>query len=344
MANNYIDESFLQKFSRNAKSLNSSLKQFGTIKKEFGRDVALAKLKRELRLISPENYIDFMYSKFENEFKSIIDDYKNNIDKKLADMNSNRKETSKTPIWVCWFQGKDSVPDLCQACLNRIEELKPDNAEIIFLTKDNYLDYVDFPSEIIEKFNNGIIGMANYSDIIRHYLLSTYGGMWIDAAIFLSNDVINKAVNFDFYSIRFSDGKAFNGDISRGLWCNGFLSETKPSIISDFSYNCYIEFWKKYNIAMDYLLCDFILLLGYENIDVIRSTVDMTPLSSNEFRKLNYNLSKPYSVELWNSIMSESDIHLLNRHFDYPITTPEGVKTIYGHMLEITGVICNEKE
>lgn len=337
--NQYIDESFLQKVLRNLKAVSRELHQYGKIRKEFGVSAANMKLKKALRMVSASEYVSFIYSAYEKEILPVLNDYNTHWEEKISKLQENKIKTDKTPIWVCWFQGKETLPDICKACINRMEEIKPENSEIVLLTNENYLDYVSFPREVVEKYNAGLIGMANYSDIIRHYLLSRYGGAWIDAAIFLSNNVLNRLFEYDLYSPKFSDGKEFDGNASRGMWCLGFWATKEISILSNYVYDCLIAFWQKHDIALEYLACDYIIMLLYENNEYVKKLIDDIPIITKDNRELNYHFSEPFSQELWDELMSKSDIHFLNRHFDYPTKTQDGKKTIYGHMLEITGVI-----
>lgn len=61
-----------------------------------------------------------------------------------------------SPIWVCWWQGADAMPDIAKACFNSIK-MHAGTHPVILITGENYKEYVTLPSEIVEKQQKGII-------------------------------------------------------------------------------------------------------------------------------------------------------------------------------------------
>lgn len=88
---------------------------------------------------------------------------------------------NKNMIWICWLQGQEQAPDIIKNCLKSIEHFKKDSQEIILITKQNFRKYTNIPEPIIQKWKRGRISNTHFSDILRVYLMATYGGYWIDA-------------------------------------------------------------------------------------------------------------------------------------------------------------------
>lgn len=106
-------------------------------------------------------------------------------------------------IWQCWLQGRDAAPPLVDFCLRSVEQHRRPNQQIALITEENYAQYVHLPPFIVEKRRNGQIVDAQFSDLLRIYLLATYGGYWIDATCLLTApipDWIDKAPFFMFRS------------------------------------------------------------------------------------------------------------------------------------------------
>ena len=59
-------------------------------------------------------------------------------------------------VWVMWWQGEDSAPELVRMCINSIRK-NANGAEVVVITKDNFREYADIPEYIIEKHKRGII-------------------------------------------------------------------------------------------------------------------------------------------------------------------------------------------
>ena len=91
--------------------------------------------------------------------------------------NNDNSECSM-PIWQCWFQGEENMPNSIKLCLQSIKEFNPDR-EIILITEKNMNEYIKLPDFIIEKYKKGIISRTHFSDILRLYLLKEYGGVWV---------------------------------------------------------------------------------------------------------------------------------------------------------------------
>lgn len=92
-------------------------------------------------------------------------------------------------IWQCWLQGTEQAPDVVRRCLRSVEVYKEAGQQVILLTEDNISDYLELPPYILEKRRKGIIPDAQFSDILRVYLLDKYGGLWIDATCLLTSSI-----------------------------------------------------------------------------------------------------------------------------------------------------------
>ena len=105
----------------------------------------------------------------------------------------------KEIIWQCWLQGLEQAPPLIKFTLNSVNQYKQTNQEIILITEENVGEYITFPEYIIRKRAEGEITPAQYSDLIRIYLLATYGGTWIDATCLLTAPIPQKIIDLDFF-------------------------------------------------------------------------------------------------------------------------------------------------
>ena len=95
------------------------------------------------------------------------------------------KKKASNKVWVCWFQGMENAPKLVQKCYQSLQENLTDR-EIVLITSENMMEYVQFPEFIIEKWKSGIITHTHMTDLLRLELLIQYGGIWIDATVYCS--------------------------------------------------------------------------------------------------------------------------------------------------------------
>ena len=159
---------------------------------------------------------EYVYNTLTSRFSNLIEEYKS----KDIKIGSNSRK-----IWCFWWQGVQNAPNIVKNCVNSIEKYSGDY-ELVVLTKDNYDKYLDIPSDIINKVEDGKISLTSFSDIIRLGLLSKYGGVWVDATMFFSGYVFNEFDDIIFNS-------CFRGE---GRW-SGFFMGGKSNKLFSFAYD-----------------------------------------------------------------------------------------------------------
>lgn len=254
--------------------------------------------------------------KLEEKYNYIIDKYKKKQRKKYH--NSNK-------VWVLWWQGQNEMPELCKICLESMHK-NLINSDIVVLTKKNIRDYVTLPSYIIEHYEKGEISKAHFSDIIRMNLLKDYGGIWLDATIYVSKPITNNKLK-EIKTIKFKCSDKTS--ISKGKWCGFVLGEFNPQLyeyISEF----YLEYWKHHNIIIDYFLMDYIIYIGYKNINWFKEEIESNKNNNENIHMLQKELNSKYNFAEWQKI-NENTLHKLN----YKIPTTYMVNnnlTFYGYI------------
>lgn len=113
-------------------------------------------------------------------------------------IHPSRNDLPQNIIWQYWAQGYDNVPVVVKQCLDSVDKWRGDYT-VIRLTDQNLSDYIQLPDYIIQKKKQGIIPLAQFSDILRVCLLSTYGGVWLDATIMLTGPLPKRYSDMDFF-------------------------------------------------------------------------------------------------------------------------------------------------
>ena len=87
-------------------------------------------------------------------------------------------EHNKVPkiIWAYW---DSDMPSIVKKCIDGWKKYNPDY-NIIVLNKNNYKKYIDIPDDLLnnKNFNDSA---ARFSDLLRLFQLTEYGGIWIDS-------------------------------------------------------------------------------------------------------------------------------------------------------------------
>lgn len=237
-------------------------------------------------------------------------------------------------IWVFWWSGEDAAPDIVKACIRSIRE-NANGHEVIFLDKDTYSDYVSIPESVQKKHNEGIIGHAHYFDLIRLSLLAQYGGMWIDATVFLSQPIPSEIFSQPFYSL-----KTYTRDadyISKSRWCGYFLAGSSDFPLFSFTRDCLIAYWERRDVIIDYLLMDYIFALAYEHMEEVKKAIDSLCDNNTKHGTLMSEINAPYSEELFNMLRAgDTFASKLSWRYGNPVAyTSKGELTNYGYLLSL---------
>lgn len=240
----------------------------------------------------------------------------------------------KVPVWVCWWQGEDSMPELVKMCFRRLKDTLPyDIVELHLITFDNYRDYVEFPEHIERKFKEKKITMTTLSDILRFCLLSKYGGFWMDATVFFTGDFPKEYLEKPFYSQKMYDPVKCQREACKGRWCGFFMTGYSHNPLFEFVRDAFFEWWKKYDDIVDYVLIDYLILLGYKRIPEIRQLIDDVPDNNTEIFEMYQVLHLPYTKELYERLTEQNIIHKLTYKIDLRKETADGEETLYQHLL-----------
>lgn len=263
-------------------------------------------------------------------FEPVIQRYKENYRVSVTSL----PRTANEKIWIFWWSGEDTAPEIVKACIKSIRK-NSNGHEVILLDKNNYADYVEFPSYVIEKREKGIIALANFSDMLRLSLLAKYGGTWIDATVFISQPIPKNVFTDQFYT-----AKKVNFDLlfySKSRWCSYFLSGSKYFPLFAFARDCFFRYWSQSNVLIDYLLIDYVIGIAYNNFPEIREVFDSIPDNNKERGILMEKINEPYSEKLFQKLSDgETFISKLSWRYGNPKRfTINGKTSNYGYLIEL---------
>lgn len=202
--------------------------------------------------------------KVANKLKYLINGCDNNKLERITFLKKKEHLQPEKTIWQYWAQGFDAekMPPLIQICLDSIKKYAPDY-NIIRLSDENISQYIDLPEWIIAKKN--VIPIAHYSDLLRCLLLSTYGGLWLDAAVLLTGPLPQYLFSSDFFMYQrdpsepnkkywensfayyFGWDKGFKVNVLIGI----MFAKPNNTVITDMG-AMLLNFWKDHNSIPDY--------------------------------------------------------------------------------------------
>lgn len=240
-------------------------------------------------------------------------------------------ENQQNKIWLCWWQGMEHAPEIVRACYRSICN-HAGNREVVVITDDNVNDYVHFPSWVMDKFHAGIISRTHISDLLRLELLARYGGLWLDSTFLCCGDLDDPLYRAPLFSIKRPD--YLHASVASGYFANYSLGcDTNDrrvfATIRDFE----LEYWKRFNFLIDYLLTDYLIVLAQRHDPRIKAAFDAIQPNNPRCDDLFTRLGKPYDQKAWSELKRDTSLFKLSWKYSFPTNVSEH-QTYYGKLLK----------
>lgn len=257
---------------------------------------------------------------FSARFLNLIAQYrKRNIQRRLEPIFSKvmSKPLSSTiytsifevaPIWFCWMQGEEQLPEIPKLCLQSIRK-HSNGHPVIVLDADNFHQYVTVPSIVEEKYRKRIIKQAHYADIMRVNLLAQHGGLWLDATMLVIQPLSKEIFLMPFFSIKTPNRGFF---VSRCRWAVFCLGGQAGNVIYKRIAQLFEEYLKNEDYFIDYFMFDQFIDMLYESCADIRQIIDNIPYNNTEVHSLNARLCDDFDIDEFNRLTIETIFFKLN--------------------------------
>lgn len=256
--------------------------------------------------------------------------YYNNIKTITCEKKDNQKVYSQC-IWTAWLQGESNAPKVIQLTIQSMRK-HANGHTVIVITDENVDNYVQIPLKIKQKHAEGKMRNAHFADVIRMLVLEKYGGIWLDATMFLHEPIDESAFVSPFYSIGYdssdkvkyiSNNKWIVGIIG-GCACSQYLSRISEMLIS---------YWKEHIVPIDYFVFDYLVEILYLNDNSFRTIVDDLKKYRKGFTfELNLVINEPYNENVMKKLFSNNNIYILSYRNTYIEKTETGLLTNYGYL------------
>lgn len=264
-----------------------------------------------------QNYLRKNYSDIINKWK-----YKRDCEENYIGIDS--------PVWIFWWQGKRQCPYPVDLCVQSVER-RSGRHPVHFVSQENIDDYIDIPKYIRKKFDSGNILPAHFADYIRMCLLYKYGGIWIDAAFMLTRPIPESISDYKFFSI--NHGGKRDWVASSDKWSIGLLGSGKNYTLMGFCKEMFEAYWEKENVEIAYLFSDYIIALGYEEIEEIHQDVDALPENNKDCFFFIENGNKECDSAKLKRILSENWLAQLTYKVKWE-KVKDGKETYFGVLLK----------
>lgn len=171
-----------------------------------------------------------------------------------------------------WHQGIENAPLIIQKCVESVKKYHPDY-EIKVLSFDTVKDYVNIPQKYYDLFGQKRIPIAIFSDILRLYLLTTYGGTWIDSTLYFTDRIPEDILKSDFCVMQKDPITDAFGD---KMSCY-FIHAKKGSLFIHLIRNSIENYWQEQNFVIHYFMFEHIVSMISEVNDELKNKWNNMP-------------------------------------------------------------------
>ena len=258
------------------------------------------------------------HSKYYDFSKKVILDFVLKLRKEaqIDESNTDKKEVTKEfpkIIWTMWQQGEVQMPKTVTASMKTIKDFaKRNGCEFHLLTDKNLEHFVNIPKDITEKYKKKELTAAHYSDIVRFSLLYQYGGIWMDATLFVSPYATVEMFEGEFFSLNHPplDTNKMERTICDYKWSGFFFTGQKGCRHIKHIRDLYIYYVRKYPIFIHYLMMDYFILSEYECNDEFSILVDRLPVleSAEKLWFLRDHANDIFDDMEWNNVLKTTPI------------------------------------
>lgn len=229
------------------------------------------------------------------------------------------KENKTDVVWSLWLQGIDNAPDIVKKCVDSQKKYMPDK-KIIVLDESTIHNYVTLPDYIEKKWKEGIIGNAQYSDLVRNELLIKYGGYWIDSTVlFTDNKIISYIDSVPFFMFSFYYF-GFNPEIMQ--LNNWFIHSTTNNNIICLLQKMLLEYWKDHDRCVNYFI--YQIFESIANEFYFEEFRQMPVLSQAQAHLLASYIYDDFDEFKYDFLKETTGVHKLSYRFDQKRLKREG--------------------
>lgn len=234
-------------------------------------------------------------------------------------------QSSQAPIWVCWWQGKETMPPIVQACFRSLC-IHAGNHPVHLITQKNISEYTAIPNYILQKVQDGKISFTHFSDILRMCLLYEHGGLWTDATVYVSQPIPEEVFQKPLFTIA---SHIDTDNISQGRWTGFILGSCPKGILCSFTREVFFQYWKRKNRLLDYFLIDYIIATAYNNLLSVNQSLNSIPTSHTRLFDMENMLNLSYNEKEFSSLCQQQIFHKLSYKHTHFSHTIEGKITLY---------------
>lgn len=235
------------------------------------------------------------------------------------------------PIWICWWTGEETAPELVRQCIRSIHR-NAGSHPVHLITRENYQNYLDIPEFMLRKVTVGQMGLAHLADYMRVKLLAEYGGLWLDATIFCSQEI--PAMCFDSPLFTCKGPVRESRYISNYRWVTFCLGGWKRNVFYRFLVEAFEQYWQSNDRAIDYLFFDYIIMTAYSSLPAVKALLDNLPDNNIHRDDLQAAMNEALPATEFDAVLQpDTALYKLSWREHYLLKTEKDSPTVYSRFI-----------
>jgi Tfp pilus assembly protein PilF len=203
-------------------------------------------------------------------------------------------------VFVFWAQGIDAAPPVVRRCAQAVRR-HHNEGDVLFLDQAAVREHV--PPALAERLHGN---WTRLSDLLRLELLSTYGGVWMDATCLpraRMQDAVPDLMGSGFFAFTYRHARL-------GNW---FLASEPNHYVVAMLREAHRTYWDAYDHVVDYYLFHHLFEVLYHLDQRFSALWDSTPrLPVRRATAYSKILAEPYDPERARELLEHSFVHKLS--------------------------------
>lgn len=278
-------------------------------------------------------YLDYIQKYVKKQLDGTICTYLNQSDEIKQHFEKNKRVEfgMKTPIWVCWFQGYEKMPELVKECYKNLYRMVDlDVGEIVLITENNFENYVKIDPSILKKIRDGKMSYTNLSDLLRVNLLAIYGGMWIDATVYVTSRISKQLLSKPFYSQKTTTEFYVKRYVTKSRWASWMMIASSKEELFKFVAFIMNDYYLKHDTLIDYYFIDYVIEIAYNRLESAHASIDSVEINNTRAFEMFNMFNEEYNPERFKRIVDTTQFLKFTYKSDLFEKTESGKLTNYG--------------
>lgn len=242
-----------------------------------------------------------LYQRILRKMQPDLPELREQVEREYAESPVKHNDT----VWTLWLQGEEVAPEVVRACIASMREHLP-NKRVVVLDEVTMLGGVELPEHVMRKYQDGTITRTHLSDLVRLQLLTTVGGTWADATVWLSGTPESFVTDSDLFMYQNMKPGLDGKSICMSSW---LITAQAPSRILLLARDLLYRYWQCYEYMDDYFLVHYMLQIAIGQYP--EEWARVVPAPSSTPHVLLLRLGEAFDRGVYDGVRAQTAVHKL---------------------------------